>query len=449
MKEPVSPHPHNPRSVSVTLQTGSWCSDSVVTLALPAHWDITVHDMQPRRALSEEEIRVHIGGVRTILGGHDQPLDRCKIAIVVDDHSRPTPVNQLLVPLLDALVEIGIEPSNIKILVAVGTHEFDDRRVLDRKLGMIPYDVEVIVPDCCEYRQFQYCGELPSGVPVKIHKALVEADSRIAISGVYPHDEVSFSGGAKILIGILALETISRIHRRHGLVQRGGEVDTAFRRDLEDLAELVGLHYSINCLVNQDKQVAALHCGDFRSALRAAVADARQAFGTVADPEADIVIANAYPMDTALCVLGKSRWCFKHAKAQACRVLVTALCDCPLGRVPLATSLRERFLQAVKRLSGGTRLKRWLRLNRRRNALRRDPGLKWRTGHIVFVPFVESSSQRRPALIDGAPVEYDWDRVVGDLLQHVGAHERVKVSVYRCAPMLFPIQSSSESRNVG
>ncbi|NGP53698.1 DUF2088 domain-containing protein [Thioalkalivibrio sp. XN8] len=409
---------------------------------LPTHWDITIHDMSHRVPLGPEDIRAKLAGVREFLGKRDVGPGQRKVSIVVDDHSRPTPVSAILGPLLDEMFASGISPGNVKVLVAVGTHEFDDRRILDRKLGGIPAGVEVIVPDCRDASQFADCGKLPAGVPVRIHKDFVAADARIAISGVYPHDEVSFSGGAKILIGILALETISGIHRRHGLLQRGGEVDTAFRQDLEDLADLVGLGYSVNCVVNQDKQVASLHCGDFRQAFRAAVVDARASFATVPDTEADVIIASAYPMDTALCVLGKSRWCFRYAKKDACRILVTALCDCPLGRVPLASSARERMVQALKRRSGASALKRWLKEQHRRWELRRDPGRRWDSGHVIFVPFVEDSVRLRPDLVDGAPVFYDWSALVRDIGERIGPGRRARVSIYRCAPMLFPVQSS-------
>jgi nickel-dependent lactate racemase len=399
--------------------------------------------MSDRVPLNRDEIRSSLAGVREFLANLVGPVHECSVSIVVDDHSRPTPVSEILRPLLQELFDFGIEPGNVKVLVAVGTHEFDDRRILDRKMGQIPVGVEVIVPNCTDKSQFVSCGSLPAGVPVRIHKAFVDADARIAISGVYPHDEVSFSGGAKILIGILALETISGIHRRHGLLQRGGEVDTAFRKDLEELADLVGLGYSINCVVNRDKEVASLHCGDFRQALRAAVADARECFAVEADPEADIIIANAYPMDTALCVLGKSRWCFRYGKGNAHRILVTALCDCPLGRVPLAANRRERLVYLLKRRSGASAVKQWMKTLRRRWELRRRPGQKWDSAHVVFVPFVEESLRRRPDLIDGAVVEYDWNTVLTELLERFGPNSRVRVSVYRCAPMLFPKRSAT------
>ena len=45
-----------------------------------------------------------------------------RIAVLIDDNTRPTPCHLLLPPLLDRLRTAGIDKENITILVAGGTH---------------------------------------------------------------------------------------------------------------------------------------------------------------------------------------------------------------------------------------------------------------------------------------------------------------------------------------
>jgi len=422
----------------ISIRTGSWCGDCSVTLHVPSHWHVNIHDIASRPALSEVQIADRVVASAEFRHQVSGLTKDAKVAIVVDDHSRPTPHSDILPPLLEPILAQGVRPEQIKIVVAVGTHVFDDTRLMTRKLGAIPDGIEVIMPDCRRNQDFVFVGHLDSGVPVNIHKDFASADLKIAISGVYPHDEVSFSGGAKILIGILGLETISRIHQRHGLLQRGSVVDTDFRLELENLADLVALDYNVNCIINREKRISVVHAGDFREAFRAAVRDARECFATAVDPTADIVLSNAYPLDTALCVLGKSKWPFAHAKPGACRILLTALCDCPAGRIPLAPNRRDRFKQAFKRRAGLSAAKQSVHKMKRRLELRRNPLRKWDGPCVVYVTHTDPLRSDRPAFVDYCPVEYDWENVIREVTQILGSDKPVRVSVYARAPLLFP-----------
>jgi nickel-dependent lactate racemase len=46
-----------------------------------------------------------------------------RIALVMDDMSRPTPVSRLAPVVLDRLIEAGAKPENITGLFAIGTHQ--------------------------------------------------------------------------------------------------------------------------------------------------------------------------------------------------------------------------------------------------------------------------------------------------------------------------------------
>ena len=116
-------------------------------------------------------------------------------------------------------------------------------------------DVEIIFPDCHKIKDLVYVGKSNSGIPVYINKHYANADLKIGVSGVHPHNEAGFSGGAKILIGMLGLETLSQFHLKYGSIVRGSAINTNFRNVLEHFADLVKLDYSINCVINKDKNI--------------------------------------------------------------------------------------------------------------------------------------------------------------------------------------------------
>lgn len=58
-------------------------------------------------------------------------------------------------------------------------------------------NIEIIFPDCRKARDLVYIGKSNSGIPVYINKHFADADVKITVSGIYPHDEAGFSGGQK------------------------------------------------------------------------------------------------------------------------------------------------------------------------------------------------------------------------------------------------------------
>ena len=423
----------------IELKTGSWCGDRTVTLTFPAHWSIQTHEGIEQPALSPSQIETQIVHPVENLKLESLLSPDKTVAIVIDDHTRPTPVSEILQPLLRLLNTNGISNQQIKIIVAIGTHILKYVSFMKSKLmDILDSGVEIILPDCRNRRDLVYMGESNTGIPVYVNRHFAHADIKIAVSGVYPHDEAGFSGGAKILIGLLGLETLSRFHREHGLLRRGAAIDTDFRNEIEHFADLAGLDYGISCTINANKSISGVYCGDFRKAFRIAARKAQECFGTGIDADADVVIANAYPLDTSLCVLGKSRWPFNYCKASAYRIILTALCDCSGDRIPLASSRTELNLQRLKRISGITSSKRMLKTMSRLLGILCNPGRKWKEANVIYVTHIDRNQRRRPKIISNCYVEYEWENIISDLLERAGPEDPLNVSIYLCTPLLFP-----------
>ncbi|MGB2878346.1 MAG: hypothetical protein WBB97_10025 [Dehalococcoidales bacterium] len=70
--------------------------------------------------------------------------------------------------------------------------------------------------------------------------------------------------------------------------------DNVQRLDMEEIARMAGLDFSINALVNIDRDTIALFCGDLVEAQREGVKMGRKVYACEAPSDADIVVANSY-----------------------------------------------------------------------------------------------------------------------------------------------------------
>jgi len=123
-----------------------------------------------------------------------------RVAVIVDDGTRPTPASEILAVLLPQLIEAGCPKEATVIVVALGTHPAMTGEELALKLG-----AEV----ASTYRVVQHNAWQDDLVPVKtpgdgpllkVNAAVTQADVRIGISSILPHPMAGYGGGPKLLM---------------------------------------------------------------------------------------------------------------------------------------------------------------------------------------------------------------------------------------------------------
>nr|WP_279279269.1 lactate racemase domain-containing protein [Sporotomaculum syntrophicum] len=70
------------------------------------------------------------------------------VVIVVNDHTRPTPYNYILPPLLKSLTKAGVEPNEIIFLVATGAHRGNTGHEHIESLGAAVQNYRIVNHDC-------------------------------------------------------------------------------------------------------------------------------------------------------------------------------------------------------------------------------------------------------------------------------------------------------------
>lgn len=428
--------------ISPALSTAAWYGDRLVDLALPSHWEITVHSPTTPDPLTDDDIR---RALRTPVGQPDLATlaaGRRRIAIIVDDLTRPTPVDRILPHVIDELARGGIEDAAITVLIGTGTHG-PSRAGPERKVGTaLARRLRVQFHD--DLHECVRLGTTSFGSPVIANRTVVEADFVIGIGGIYPQHTVGFGGGAKIVLGILGRRSIERLHFRHRGVEGRHDVVSSFRSDVTEMAAIVGLEVSVGAMVNARRQLVWLRSGDPRQYFADACADAIRYFTAPLPGDADVVIANAYPMDlSATFVRSKGVVPLTHAKPQASRVLIGAASEGigHHGLFPLASGRGAAIRQLLRTARNVPRsevprlaARRLVHLAQRPLGSRpRQPAISTEGPRpILFHPTTPSGL---PPSLHGMLIEASWERVVGIVEREQAQVERIRAVVYQCSPL--------------
>lgn len=237
-----------------------------------------------------------------------------KFAILVDDHTRQTPIALLLPRVLQRLHSAGVAREDIQIIIALGSHRPMREDELDAKLGKdVLTGYRIDNSPCTEMEGMQFVGISANGIPAWIKRSILEANVRIGLGMITPHMDAGFSGGAKIVLpGVCGEQTVDAFHARSADLPGNplGEVDAPLRLHLERfVSERAPLDFIVNLVVTLDEEVYRCVAGHPVTAHRAGVIFARQVFGACARQRYPVVLANCHPYEHDLWQSMKGLWC--------------------------------------------------------------------------------------------------------------------------------------------
>ncbi len=321
---------------TIKLPWGAWFGDREMKLSVPADWRVTDYSLPQAGRISPEAIAEKVKPITALLK-EKQPAS---IIIVVDDLTRPVLLADLMDALLYEIRQFGIKSGQIKILIGLGSHKGLDKESMIKKLG-----VRTVESYTC--LNHDPADTVPIDViwgktPIKLNRHYVEADFKIVISGLTPHSFAGFSGGAKMLFpGLADMETIAKTHKSvlMGFMGKLGDMaHNKFRDVIEGFVEKAAIDFFIGAVLNGDRSLHDLFCGDYVTAHRQAAQRAREIYLTDVEPAElyDLLILNAYPKDTELLQAENGFIPLKSAKQPIVKeggmVLLTSACSEGLGR---------------------------------------------------------------------------------------------------------------------
>ena len=224
-----------------------------------------------------------------------------KVAVVVDDPSRWTPVREALPLILDRLHAAGVRTEDVSVSVGVGRHHAVDDPAMRRRVGEgVAGTYRCFSPPVDDLSAYVDLGTTPQGVPVRIFRPVAEADLRVLVGSVLPHLQAGFGGGYKLIFpGTSHRSTLGAIHGQ-GIGHGRGEVvhgstDNPMRRAIRAAADLLGPCLSVGHLVGAPGQVFRVRSGDPDAVQEALSAEARARFAVPTEPRADLIVAANHP----------------------------------------------------------------------------------------------------------------------------------------------------------
>lgn len=308
---------------------------------LPAGWTVAHHVMPDLRrpslavpSLVERALAAPIGSPRLA----DLVRRESKVALLVDDGARSTPVSQILPLLLQELLDGGARNQNIDIVVARGTHPVMPSEAVVERVGAAVYQQLRVSQHDCRAEDLVPVGRLATGDRVKINRAVAQADVTIGVGSILPHHLNGFGGGPKIIFPGVADYDAVRAHHLHYTLQPACtmgrlEANPAYA-DSCRIAEMARLTFLVNCVYNALAEVVEVVAGQFQAAHLEGARLSKANYGFRLEAPADVTITSAYP--------------YREAPQTVKPIIPAALLATkPGGSVIAVAASRDRFSQSM------------------------------------------------------------------------------------------------------
>ena len=429
---------------TIDIRTGVWYNDRLIQLVFPAAWDVVTHWPDTPLPLTDEAMVAAINApvgqppLRVLAQGKQSPV------VIVDDLTRPTPVFRIMPFLLDEFRAAGIQATSIRIIVATGTHGDQDRRALVHKLGSEASGAcRVIVHN--DLRDTAFMGRTSFRTPVHVNRELLDSDLIVGVGGVYPQHTVGFGGGAKLALGVLGRTSISHLHYGHGSVGGAYDINNDFRKDVTEIARMIGLHTLYTLHINGHLEVVKLTCGDHFSYYPDAAEFSLERYRAPLPDDADVVIANAYPFDSSFTFMRKAYKPLECAGAATTRIIVASN-DGGIGTHGLFQHMEPprfaRYRSLYRRITtmGPREIlgKIAQRLRRRPAGEGEGPARNYALPQNADHLWVYCPDQKEGAIpaIDGMTITSSWNEIITAVEQkHAAPGKKITVRLYPCAAL--------------
>jgi len=219
-----------------------------------------------------------------------------KVAIVVDDVTRPAPSKIMLPPLLEELSLAGVKDEDITIIFGCGTHRAVTKEEAVMLLGeeiVSRYDV---ISHDCNAQDNVYVGTTKRhGTKVYLNRVFAEADVKILTGDVSLHYYAGFGGGRKsVLPGVSGLETIRHNHAMllHPKARTGNLDGNPVHEDMTEAARLAKVDFILNVVQNKKGEIVKAFAGDLEQAFYEGVKLVEAMYKIPIERRADIVLVS-------------------------------------------------------------------------------------------------------------------------------------------------------------
>jgi lactate racemase len=230
-----------------------------------------------------------------------------RVCIVFTDITRASPDHLLVPALLAELERSGTKDEDITLLCGIGMHRPSTQAEKISKLGAeVVNRYRVIDNEPQNPSALVDLGITPGGVPVQLHRAVVEADLLIATGIVEPHQYAGYSGGRKtVAVGAAGEALIAHTHGPafvdHPCTRLGRIDGNPFHEAVTEAARRANLRFILNVVLDDDKCLLRVAAGEPEQTFLELVEFARSVYEVPIKHQYDIAIGGVgFPKDSNL-----------------------------------------------------------------------------------------------------------------------------------------------------
>ncbi len=321
-------------------------SKGTIQAKLPA--EFRIERIAPRsQAAAQDPAATVMQAVYNPLGDVLPPRAGMRVAIAINDQTRPVPHEYLLPPVLAGMRHAGIRDQDVHFIIATGTHP---AMPPDKYATILPQAIldtyRVSCHDAYDDSSLTPLGETSRGTPIAINSDYMAADYRIVIGNIEPHQFQGFSGGVKsAAIGLAGVETINHNHAmmRHDAAIWGSYVDNPARQDVEEIGARIGIDFCVNAILNANKGLVRAFSGEPVAVMQAGIPAVRELYAVTVSAPVDLMIASpgGHPKDINLYQAQKG---MAHASAvtrSGGRMILCAACPEGAGNADYERWMRK------------------------------------------------------------------------------------------------------------
>jgi nickel-dependent lactate racemase len=251
----------------------------------PNSWDLAVIEKPPMPILADPDGAVLKALADPVACGPlaEEAAGRRTACILICDITRPVPNSVILTPLIRELIQAGIEPNALTVLVATGLHRPNEGEELRELIGSdwVLETVKVVNHFARNDEDHVYLGNTSRGTPIKLDRRFVEADVKIATGLIEPHFMAGYSGGRKVVApGIAHQDTITTFHNAGFLEHPSSDncilEGNPLHEDLTEVVRLLGRLLAVNVVLDDQRNLSYVNFGEIGASHLEAVAYMRR-----------------------------------------------------------------------------------------------------------------------------------------------------------------------------
>ncbi|MCX5883390.1 MAG: nickel-dependent lactate racemase [Deltaproteobacteria bacterium] len=277
----------------------------------PDAWDIAVIEKAAMPVLADPAGAVLKALASPVACGplSREAAGRRTACILICDITRPVPNSVILAPLIQELIQAGIEPNAMTVLVATGLHRPNESEELRELVGndWVLDTVNVMNHFARNDADHAYLGNTSRGTPVRLDRRFVEADVKIATGLVEPHFMAGYSGGRKVVApGIAHQDTITTFHNA-GFLEHprsancilDGNPRNPLHEELTEIIRMLGRVLAVNTVIDDKRNLSYVNFGEIEASHLEAVAYMRRYAEIPVHTQYRTVITSGggYPLD--------------------------------------------------------------------------------------------------------------------------------------------------------